>query len=362
MKYIDEYRDPERAQGLIRGIFKLAAQLDRNVQLMEVCGSHTNAIGQHGIRALLPKNVRLISGPGCPVCVTAVDDIDRALWLAEQSDVIFTTFGDMLKVPGTNGKSLQKIRAKGADIRIVGSPLDSLPLAATNPDKQVIFMGIGFETTTPTIAATVMAAQKQGLKNFSVLSAHKVIPPAVSVLLGDPDVHIDGFICPGHVSIITGSAIYEGVAKSGRAAVITGFEPVDILEGVHMLLKQIVENDYKVEIQYSRVVGEGGNYKARQVVDQVFEVADTKWRGLGLIPESGLKFKAGYAEHDAEQKFKIPPLESVEPKGCRCGEILRGAISPHDCPLFKKACTPLNPIGPCMVSYEGTCSAYYKYY
>ncbi len=361
MKYIDEYRDPARARGLLEKTTALAQKIARPVTLMEVCGSHTNAIGHHGIRNLLPENVRLISGPGCPVCVTATRDIDRALYLAGRQEVIFMTFGDMLKVPGTDSASLQQQRAGGGDIRIVASPMDCLRTAAENPDKQIVFMGIGFETTAPGVAATIRAASSQGLANFSVYSVHKVMPPAIRVLLDDPQIKVDGFICPGHVSTITGEAAYAMIPADNRAAVITGFEPVDIIEGIYMLLNQLHQGRFSVENQYARGVNPQGNPKARALMDQVFEPADAAWRGLGIIPGSGLKIRSAYAACDAAVKFEIPDMASSEPPGCRCGDILRGIIAPADCPLFRKICTPLNPIGPCMVSAEGTCAAHYKY-
>lgn len=361
MKYIDEYRDPALAKELLAAIERLASRVGETITLMEVCGSHTYAIGRFGIRKLLPENIRLISGPGCPVCVTSIGDVDRALFIAGQKDTIFATFGDMLRVPGTGGASLQKARASGVDVRVVASASDSLLLAEENRDKTIVMMGIGFETTTPTIASTVKAALKKGVKNFSVFSVHKVVPPAIKALLDDPSLKIDGFLCPGHVSTIIGADSYRPIIEAGRAAVITGFEPVDILEGIFMILGQIAEGTKEVAIQYARGVRREGNPRARAVMDDVFARETVEWRGLGEIPESGLKFRPGYQEFDALTRFSIPALTSAEVKGCECGNILRGARLPHECPLYGKACTPLNPIGPCMVSSEGTCAAYYKY-
>jgi hydrogenase expression/formation protein HypD len=362
MKFIDEYRDPSLAKGLLDRIVKLSKQINETVTIMEVCGSHTYAIGRFGVRKMMPENIRLVSGPGCPVCVTSIHDVDVALHLAAQKNVIFATFGDMLRVPGTHGNSLQKIRAAGADIRVVASAADCITLAEANKNREVIFMGIGFETTTPTIAATIMACCKKGIPNFSVFSAPKLIPPAVKALIEDPSLNIDGFLCPGHVSTIIGANAYEIIVQAGRAAVITGFEPVDILEGIFMILTQIVEDKKTVAIQYSRGVKPEGNPRAREVMMSVFYPGPSEWRGLGIIPESGLAIKETYQAFDALKKFTVPETHSVEIKGCCCGNILRGVITPNECPLFRRTCTPLNPVGPCMVYSEGTCAAYYKYH
>jgi hydrogenase expression/formation protein HypD len=363
MKYIDEYRDPELARKLLFGIDKKAVQLGRKVTFMEVCGSHTQAIGRYGIRKMLPEeSIRLISGPGCPVCVTSVEDVDRALWFAAQPGSIFATFGDMLRVPGTGGRSLQQLRAEGATIRVVSSAAECLGLARQNPRHEIVFMGIGFETTSPTIAATIAAAQKKGLKNFSVFSVHKVIPPAIKALIADPALQIDGFLCPGHVSIITGAEAYRCITDAGLAAVITGFEPLDVLEGLYLLLEQIQKDSQEVILQYDRCVSMDGNRKALDLLDTVFMTADAQWRGLGTIPSSGLVLREAYADFDALRKFPVPQLASEDIKGCRCGDILRGIIEPPECPLFRKICAPNNPAGPCMVSSEGTCAAYYRYY
>ena len=362
MKYIDEYRDPELAKKLLSGIEKKAAQLGRNVTFMEVCGSHTQAIGRYGIRKMLPDSIRLISGPGCPVCVTSVEDVDTALWLAVQPNVAFATFGDMLRVPGTGGRNLQQLRAEGADIRVVASAADCISMASANPDNEIIFMGIGFETTSPTIAATVAMAQKKNIKNLSVFSVHKIIPPAMKALIADPALKIDGFLCPGHVSIITGAEAYRCITDAGLAAVITGFEPVDVLEGVYMLLGQLQVATKEILIQYGRGVKSEGNRKAMQLLNTVFMTADARWRGLGSIPGSGLVFRDSFAKYDSLRRFSVPALSSEDIKGCRCGDILRGIIEPPECPLFKKICAPQNPTGPCMVSSEGTCAAYYRYY
>ncbi len=361
MKFVDEYRDPELFNGLLAGVRKRAEKLARPITIMEVCGSHTNAIGRFGIRRLLPENIRLISGPGCPVCVTSVQDVDRALFLARQAGVTFVTFGDMLRVPGTERRSLEKERADGADIRVVDSAAECLGLALKNPDRRIVFMGIGFETTSPAAASVIKTARKEGLSNLLVFSVHKVIPPAIRALLEDPDISVDGFMLPGHVSTILGTAAYSLIARQGRAGVITGFEPVDILQGVAMILDQIIDENPKIEIQYRRAVKEAGNPAARRILDEVFRPEDSRWRGLGVIPDSGLAFREEYREFDAATRFEFQVIESHEVSGCRCGDVLKGIISPAECPRFRTACSPANPLGPCMVSTEGTCAAYYKY-
>jgi hydrogenase expression/formation protein HypD len=361
MKYIDEYRNPDLVRGLLDAVSILAAGIGREVSLMEICGTHTHAIGRYGIRRLLPKNLRLISGPGCPVCVTSIADVDRALYLACLPDVIFATFGDMLQVPGTGGESLQRLRASRADVRIISSAADAVRFAAENPTREVVLMGIGFETTAPTVAAAILSARRKGVDNFSVFSVHKTVPQAIGALIEDPELRIDGFICPGHVSIITGVEAYGMIPKAGRAAVITGFEPADIAEGILMLLRQIMEGRFEVAIQYVRGPKAEGNPKAREIMAEVFEPDDAEWRGLGVIPGSGLRIRREYEGFDALKRFTLPQIRSVEFSGCRCGEILRGVMAPAECPMFMKACTPANPVGPCMVSGEGTCAAYYKY-
>lgn len=362
MKYIDEYRDPALVQGLLNKIENSARQISHPVTIMEICGSHTYAIGRFGIRKLLPESIRLVSGPGCPVCVTATRDVDIALYLAGLKDVIFATFGDMLRVPGTGSNSLQKKRAEGCDVHVVSSADECIALAQSNPRKEIIMMGIGFETTAPTIAATVENCRKKGISNFSVFSVHKIVPPAIAALIADPHLSIDAFLCPGHVSTMIGSAAYQMIPAAGCAAVITGFEPVDILEGIWMILEQIVSGKKEVAIQYSRGVRPEGNIRAMTFLQSIFRTADAEWRGLGTIPASGLVFCSDYSTFDTLVKFPVPEIKSVEIQGCGCGDILRGIKTPQDCPLFRKICTPLNPVGPCMVSSEGTCSAYYKYY
>jgi hydrogenase expression/formation protein HypD len=361
MKYIDEYRDPVLVAGLLTKIEKAASLISRPVTIMEICGSHTYAIGRFGIRKLLPESIRLISGPGCPVCVTSTHDVDIALYLAGLNNVSLATFGDMLRVPGTGGDSLQKKRAAGADVRVVSSADECIELARSNSPKEIVMMGIGFETTAPTVAATVKTCRKKGINNFSVFSVHKIVPPAIDALIADPFLAIDAFLCPGHVSTMIGSAAYQMIPAAGYAAVITGFEPVDILEGIWMILEQIVSGRKEVAIQYSRGVRPEGNTRAMTTLQSIFETADVEWRGLGTIPASGLVFRSDYSAFDAVIKFTVPDIQSAESADCGCGDILRGIKMPPDCPLFKKICTPRNPVGPCMVSSEGTCSTYFKY-
>jgi hydrogenase expression/formation protein HypD len=362
MKYIDEYRDPALAEGLISSIKKRSQKLKRQINIMEVCGTHTHSISRFGIRDLLPDNIRLISGPGCPVCVTSIEDIDIALYLAARDGVIFTTFGDMLRVPGTDGITLEKIRSRGAEIEVVSSAMGALDLEEKNKGKEVILMGIGFETTSPTIASVVKTAKKRGIENFSVFSVHKVIPPAIKALLADQNLNIDGFLCPGHVSTIIGTKPYSIITEKNHAAVISGFEPIDILEGIFMILGQMIDERWEVEIQYKRGVKADGNPNARAALEEVFEVSDANWRGLGMIPDSGLVFNEKYEYFDALKRFDVPAIESKENQACSCGDILKGLMSPDECPLFREVCTPRNPVGPCMVSSEGACAAYYKYH
>jgi hydrogenase expression/formation protein HypD len=361
VKHIDEYRDPVLARALLAAIAHLARSIRREVTLMEICGSHTQAIGRFGIGRLLPPNVRLISGPGCPVCVTSIEDVDRAILLAGKEGTIVATFGDMLKVPGTDGTSLQQARAAGADVRVIASSRDALALAEAERARAVVMLGIGFETTAPTVAAAVQAARRKRLANFFVFSLHKVIPPAIKALIEAPTLAIDGFICPGHVSTIIGTAGYALIPAAGRAAAITGFEPADILEGILIILRQVAGGEKEVAVQYSRGVNPEGNGRARALMEEVFRRTDALWRGLGNIPESGLALRDEWSAFDALKRFPLPRIASREPAGCLCGEILRGAKRPQACPLFGRLCTPGNPVGPCMVSSEGTCAAHYRY-
>lgn len=361
MKHLEEYRDPLLARRLLERIGAAVARVGGTVTIMEVCGSHTQAIGRYGIRKLLPPGIRLISGPGCPVCVTSAEDVERALWLAGREGLLFATFGDMMRVPGTGGASLQKLRAAGADVLVVSSAMDCITLAEGEQKREIVFMGIGFETTAPTVASMIRTARKKGIANLSVLSVHKIVPPALRLLVEDPRMNLDGFLCPGHVSIMLGSAAYGFLPEAGKAAVITGFEPVDILEGVLLLLEQLASRKPAVAIQYSRVVRPEGNPRAMAVMEEVFATRDAEWRGLGQIPGSGLFFRREYEEFDAEKRFEIPEFHSEENPGCSCGAILRGLMGPEECPLFRRVCTPANPVGPCMVSSEGSCAAHYRY-
>ncbi|GAM08726.1 hydrogenase isoenzymes formation protein HypD [Geobacter sp. OR-1] len=361
MKYQDEYRDRELVQGLAARLRDLASGYHGTMTFMEVCGTHTMAIYQYGLRGLLPPQVRLISGPGCPVCVTPNSYLDKAIACCRIPGLIVATFGDMLRVPGTTS-SLMAERAKGADVRIVYSPLDAVKLAAANPGQKVVFLGVGFETTAPTIAGSILAARQLGLKNFFVLASHKTMPVPMAALASDPELAIDGFICPAHVSTIIGADAYQPLAHDfHRPCVITGFEPADVMQGVAMLAAQVVAAESRVEIQYRRAVKPEGNPRARAILAEVFVPCDAEWRGLGLIPGSGLAIREEFAPFDAERMLALEPENSREPAGCRCGDVLKGKISPFDCPLFASACTPEAPVGACMVSTEGTCAAAYKY-
>lgn len=361
MKYIDSYRDPRIVHGLIEATADLAEQLDRPITIMEICGTHTHAIGRWGLRRLLHPHIRLISGPGCPVCVTSAEDISRVLSLAALPQVTLTSYGDMLRVPDATKRSLKDLRSEGADVRVVSSAFDVLLLAEAHPEREIVFLGIGFETTAPTVAATVKKARMKGIENFSVFSLHKTVPPVINALLDDEHLRIDGFLCPGHVSVITGVEAYTAIPKQGRAAVIAGFEPADIVEGILMILQQIREQRFAVEIQYARGVKPQGNARAREVMGEVFSPCDATWRGIGTIPASGLAIADPFAEFDAWSRFPLPDVHPREHPGCRCGDILKGLLLPSACPLFARSCTPLDPVGPCMVSEEGTCAAYYRY-
>lgn len=342
-------------------IYNESKKLKNKINLMEVCGTHTMAISRFGLRSLLPPVINLISGPGCPVCVTPISEIDKILEISEKENVILTTFGDMMRVPGTFS-SLEEKKAKGKDIRIVYSPADALEIARKNPDKKIVFVGVGFETTAPSVALTIKTAKKQKIKNFFILSFFKIIIPPMMALCQDEKLKLDGFICPGHVSAITGAKIYEVIVRKYKIpCVVTGFEEKDILEGIYIILRQIIEKKPDVEIQYKRVVKYNGNLIAQKILKEVFKKIDSDWRGIGVIPKSGLSLSEKYKEYDAERIFNINVSYSREPKGCRCGDVLKGIIKPTGCPLFRKKCTFENPVGACMVSSEGTCAAYYKY-
>ncbi len=352
------FRDPVVARKLIEAI---GSTKIGPIKFMEVCGTHTVSIAKHGLRGVLPEWITLLSGPGCPVCVTSNSDIDTAIELARQPGVILTTFGDMMKVPGSYS-SLSREKADGRDVRIVYSPLDALDLAEKKPDSQVVFVGVGFETTIPIIASAIETAAERGLTNFSVFAAHKTVPAALGALVNDPEVQIGGFILPGHVSTIIGLEPYRFLAEEYHVpSVITGFEPVDVLQGIYMLVKQVAEGRAAVEIAYTRGVMPEGNEAAVAKMNDVFEPTDAEWRGIGVIPGTGLKIREKYAAFDAVKKIPVTPPEPREIKGCQCGEVLRGITLPFECRLFAKACTPEHPIGPCMVSSEGSCAAYYRY-
>jgi len=361
MKFIDEFRNADVARELTVKIKKTMARIARPVCLMEVCGTHTMAIYRHGIKTIIPASLKLLSGPGCPVCVTPNNFLDQAIAFSRLDDVIITTFGDMLNVPGSS-TTLAFEHAAGRDIRTVYSPLDAVAIAQRNPDKKVIFLAVGFETTSPAVAGTILEAQERNVPNFFISCAHKLIPPAMQLLVRDPELQIDGFICPAHVSAIIGSDAYEFLARDhGIPCVITGFEPLDILQGIYMLLQQILTVSPRVEIQYSRVVKHAGNTTALGLLSEVFEEIDTAWRGLGTLPQSGLSLAKAYAHFDAGQVFKVACEPEKEDPGCRCGEVIKGKLEPETCHLFRTVCTPVTPVGPCMVSQEGTCAAHYKY-
>lgn len=352
------FRDPELARGLIHSIEKWAPE---QATLMEVCGTHTVAIARNGLRTMMPEGIRLASGPGCPVCVTSNKDIDTVIALSRVPGVTIATFGDMTRVPGSTS-SLLKEQAQGHSINIVYSPLDALTLAKENPDEQIVFVGVGFETTTPLVAMAIKRAKAMGLKNFSVFVAHKNMPGALETIVADPALKIDALILPGHVSTIIGVKPYEFLAqKYGIPGVITGFEPVDVLQGIAMIMRQLHEGRAEIEIAYSRGVMKEGNPVALAAIEEVFETVDATWRGLGVIPGSGYAIRDEYKEFDAFARFSPEVEPTQEPKGCRCGDVLRGIMAPNECPLFRKVCTPENPIGPCMVSSEGSCAAYFRY-
>ncbi len=339
----------------------LYGRVGRPLNFMEVCGTHTVAIFRHGIRSILPDGLKLLSGPGCPVCVTSIRDIDTAIAIARSDDAILTTFGDMMRVPGGK-QSLMEVRAEGADIRIVYSPLDSLKIAKENPGKKVVFFSAGFETTAPSAAATVSEAVRMGIPNFFLYSVHKVVPPALEALLLSDDVRIDGFILPGHVSTIIGTKPYRFISeKYSIPCAVTGFDANDILGGIAMLLKQTIEGKASVEVEYKTVVREEGNPKAVKFIEDVFEPCDSYWRGIGIIPGSGLKLRKSWKHRDAEAVFTLEVPDIAEPRGCMCGLVLRGVKLPSECPLFAKVCNPDKPVGACMVSSEGSCAAYYRY-
>jgi hydrogenase expression/formation protein HypD len=346
---------------MLKELHALTKAIDRPLKLMEVCGTHTVEIFRHGIRDVIPKSITLLSGPGCPVCVTSVRDVDAAIAIAKMPNIIMTTFGDMMRVPGGK-ESLLDARSEGADVRVLYSPLDALKLAQQTPQREVVFFGTGFETTSPLIAASILQAEQAGIRNISVYPAFKLVPPALRALLDSPDVHVDGFILPGHVSTIIGQKPYEFVAsRYKKPSVITGFDAQEIVEGILMIVRQIAEKRAVVEIQYRNVVRPEGNPRAVALLERCFKPADAYWRGIGVIPESGLALKTEYDAFDANGKFNPPISAATEPELCSCGDILRGVKIPTECPLFGTGCTPENPVGPCMVSTEGSCAAYFKH-
>jgi hydrogenase expression/formation protein HypD len=359
LKYIDEYRDSEISRSLTAKIKSIST---KDVRLMEVCGTHTVSIFRSGIRSVLPQTISLLSGPGCPVCVTDQGEIDAFIELARIDDVIIATFGDLMRVPGTRS-SLQKESAGGRDIRVVYSTFDALEIARKNPAQKVVFLGVGFETTAPTIAAAILSAAQTGVSNFSVISAHKLVPPALEALMAAEQINIDGFILPGHVSVIIGLNAYRSFFDRHRVpCVVAGFEPIDILQAITLLVEMLEAGRPALDNAYPRAVTPEGNIKAQQILDEIFEPADACWRGIGVIPQSGLKIREQYAAHDAQKLFDVQIPDARTPKGCACGEILIGTKTPPECALYKKVCTPMDPVGPCMVSTEGTCAAYYRYH
>jgi len=360
MKYVDEFRSPKLVN-------KIAAKINAinpggKINIMEVCGTHTQNFYRFGLDTLLPKNIRLISGPGCPVCVSPQGYIDSAIQLAKNTDVVIATFGDMLRIPGSSS-SLEKQKAETGNIRVVYSPLDAVTLAAANPDKNVIFLAVGFETTSPAIALSVLAAKNKKLNNIYFLSSLKLIPPAMRYLLLDKRLKIDAFLCPGHVSAVIGTKDYEFIPKKYKTACcVAGFEPLDILEGICMILEQLIAKKPFVANQYTRVVIKSGNSSARKIINRVFKVCDSSWRGFGVIPDSGLELRKEFSSLDAERVFPVNLKAKSSPaKACRCADVLKGLILPSRCRLFAKSCRPDNPVGPCMVSSEGACNAYYKF-
>ena len=366
MKYVEEFRDSDRARVLVAEIERLVETIappkDKPIHIMEVCGGHTHSIFRYGIEGMLPSSVELVHGPGCPVCVLPMGRVDDCVSIAEREGVIFATFGDAMRVPGSK-KSLLQARADGADVRMVYSPMDALELARINPGRDVVFFGLGFETTMPSTALTILQAEREGVKNFSVFCNHITIIPTIKAILDSPDLRLDGFLGPGHVSMVIGCAPYEFITQFyHKPMVVAGFEPLDILQSIWMVLRQIAEGRCEIENQYARVVAEQGNEKALAAVARVYELREFfEWRGLGSIDHSGVRLRASYALFDAERKFALPNVNIADPKSCQCGEVLKGVIKPWQCKVFGTACTPQIPLGALMVSSEGACAAYYQY-
>ena len=361
MKYVDEFRNGDIARAVAAGIASITDP-DRHYKIMEVCGGHTHTIYRHGIKDLLPDQVELVHGPGCPVCVLPMGRVDEGITIAEHPEVIFTCFGDMMRVPGSKGNLLE-VRAEGADIRMVYSPLDALRIARENPEREVVFYAIGFETTAPSTALTLQRAKKEGIENFSVFCNHVTIVPPVRALLDSPDLRLDAFIGPGHVSTVVGCRPYEFMSEDyGKPCVVAGFEPLDLLQSILMLMRQLNEGRCEVENQYSRIVPWEGNLQALKSMAEVFELRPYfEWRGLGFIAQSALKLSPAYADFDAELRYSTPGVRVADPKACQCGEVLKGVLKPHECKVFGTACTPERPLGALMVSSEGACAAYYNF-
>jgi hydrogenase expression/formation protein HypD len=366
MKYIDEYRDGAKADALVKEIHRLVGEIDiakeRPLYIMEVCGGHTHSIFRYGIEGMLPEAIELVHGPGCPVCVLPMGRVDDCLAIAERPGVILATFGDAMRVPGST-KSLMQAKADGADVRMVYSPMDALALARKNPDREVVFFGIGFETTMPSTALTILQAEREGIANFSTFCNHITIVPTIKAILDSPDLNIDGFLGPGHVSMVIGTRPYEFIAAHyKRPMVVSGFEPLDVLQSLWMVLKQIKDGRAEIENQYGRIVAESGNDAALNAIERVYELRDFfEWRGLGSIAQSGVRIRGAYAHFDAERKFAVPNVRVTDPQACQCGEVLKGIIKPWQCRVFGKECTPETPLGALMVSSEGACAAYYQY-
>jgi hydrogenase expression/formation protein HypD len=361
VKFVDEFRDADLGRAVAAEILA-AVEPGRHYKVMEVCGGHTHSIYKYGVDDLLPENVELVHGPGCPVCVIPMGRVDDGIAIARRPGVIFTCFGDMMRVPGSE-TTLLDAKAEGADVRMVYSPLDALRIAKANPDREVVFFAIGFETTAPSTALTLKRAKAEGVRNFSCVCSHVTIVPPLRALLESPDLRLDGFVGPGHVSTVVGARPFEFIPVDyGKPVVIAGFEPLDILQAVHMILRQLGDGRCEVENQYTRVVPYEGNPRALEVMAEVFELRPHfEWRGLGFISQSGLRLSAAYADLDAELRFSVPGVRVADPKACQCGEVLKGVIKPWECKVFGTACTPERPIGTCMVSSEGACAAYYNY-
>lgn len=360
MKYVDEYRDERLARGLLTRLHEGARKLRQPVRIMEICGGHTVALCRAGVHAALPPNVHVVSGPGCPVCVTPRETVDQALWLVQQPDVILFTFGDMLRVQGARG-TLGALAGRGGRVRIMYSPLQAVAYAAQHPEHTCVILAVGFETTAPALAAAVVSAAERGLNNFFVLPAGKQTPPAMRALLNDPQVALDGFIAPGHVTTVIGANAYRFISDEfGKPCVVAGFEVCDLLDALVRVVAHLAAGSHAVEIEYTRSATWDGNPKAQAMLAQVFEPCDAWWRGLGLIPASGYAIRREFAAFDARRRYAIPPMASDDPPGCRCGDVLRGVCTPPACPLFGSACTPDHAAGPCMVSSEGSCAAYYS--